>query len=123
MLTSVANRRQARRIAHAALEQQLAACVHIAPIESLYRWQGKLQREREFQLSMHTSAARAPALQSLLLALHPYELPAISTLNPLQIHAPYAQWVIENSAPAPQRRGRRGRVARSSAKDRTAHRP
>ena len=118
VLTTVGNLRQARRMAHAVLEQQLAACVHISAIESLYRWRGKLQQEREFQLSLHTSDARAAALQALLLELHPYELPSISVTAAQHVHAPYARWVIDNSAPTRARRS-----ARKSAKGRTAHRP
>ena len=118
VVTTVGNLRQARRIARAVLEQQMAACVHISAIESLYRWKGKLQQGREFQLAVHTSATRAPALQALLLALHPYELPAISVETALYVHAPYAHWVVENSALKPQRR-----TARKTAKVRTAHRP
>jgi periplasmic divalent cation tolerance protein len=104
-------------MARAALEQQLAACVHILPIESLYRWQGRLQQEREYQLALHTSASRRAGLYALLRALHPYELPAISVVTALKVHAPYARWVVENTAIAHQRAPRR------SAKGGTVHRP
>lgn len=111
VLTSVGNLRQARRIAREIVEQQLAACVHIAPIESVYRWQGRMQQQREFQLSMQTSATRATALQSALRTLHPYELPALYVVAPAHVDAPYARWVAQSCAPArvPRRAPRRAK--------------
>lgn len=118
LLTSVGSLRQARRIARALIEQHLAACVHIIPIHSVYRWQGRLHEEREFQLSMQTSAARVTALQSALHALHPYELPALYVVAPTRVHAPYARWVAQ-SCSLPRTR----RVPRAGAKGGTAGRP
>jgi periplasmic divalent cation tolerance protein len=107
VLTSVGSLRDARRIARALVEQQLAACVHIAPIESVYRWKGRLEREREFQLSMQTTATRAAALQSALRTLHPYELPALYVVAPARVDARYARWVAQSCAPARVRRAAR----------------
>jgi len=118
VLTSVGSLRQARRIARELVEQQLAACVHIAPIESIYRWKGRLQQQREFQLAMQTSAARAAALKSALRALHPYELPALYVVASAQADAPYARWVAQSCAPAGLPRS-----ARRRAKGGTAQRP
>ena len=118
VLTSVGSLRQARRIARELVGQQLAACVHIAPIQSVYRWHGRMQQQREFQLSMQTSAARAAALQSALRALHPYELPALYVLAPAHADAPYARWVAQSCTPA-----RVPRSARRGAKGGTAKRP
>jgi len=118
MLTSVGTRRQARQLARALIEQGLAACVHIAPIESVYRWKGRLHQQREFQLSMQTSATRAAALQAALRALHPYELPALYALRASQVYEPYASWVADSCAAtgAP-------RAVRRRAKGGTAARP
>lgn len=96
VLTTVDSLTQARRIARALVTRGLAACVHIAPIESFYRWNGRLQHEREFQLTLTTTAARSAALQSALRSLHPYELPAIAVLRPAAVHAPYARWVQQS---------------------------
>ena len=118
LLTSVGSLRQARRMARLLVEQHLAACVHIAPIESVYHWQGRLHREREFQLSMQTSASRAKALRSTLRTLHPYELPALYVVTPAWVYAPYARWIARSCVPA-----RLPRTARRGAKDATAVRP
>lgn len=118
VLTSVGSLRQARLIARELVQRRLAACVHVAPVESVYRWKGRMHQEREFQLSIHTSAPRAKALQTALHALHPYELPSVYVLAPEQVHAPYARWVAQSCEPARVRRGVRGH-----AKGGTADRP
>ena len=109
LLTSVGSLRQARRIARALIEQHLAACVHICPIESVYRWRGRLHAEREFQLSIQTIAARATALQATVRTLHPYELPALYVVAPARVHAPYARWVAQSCALPRARRAPRAR--------------
>src|SRR4051812_29655799 len=49
--------------AHALVDGRLAACVNLLPaMESLYRWDGKIEQERERQLAIKTSRARVPAL-------------------------------------------------------------
>lgn len=93
--TTVARRDDARRIATAAVERGLAACVQIEAIESVYRWQGALQRDREFRLMFKTTQARYPALEAALREMHPYTLPAIHAVAVVQADARYASWVVD----------------------------
>jgi periplasmic divalent cation tolerance protein len=92
ILTTVATREDAQRLAHAMVEQRLAACAQISAIESVYRWDGALQCEPEWRLLFKTTEAARTALQAALLAAHPYELPAIVAL-PMEAQAAFADWV------------------------------
>jgi periplasmic divalent cation tolerance protein len=92
VLTTVATRADADRLARAMVEQHLAACAQISAIDSVYRWQGAVRAEGEFRLLLKTTAARCPALQAALRAAHPYELPAIVAL-PVQAEVAFADWV------------------------------
>lgn len=61
--------------------ERLAACVNVLPeMESVYSWKGQVERDRECQLLIKTSAARLDALRQRLLALHPYEVPEFLVL-------------------------------------------
>ena len=84
-----------RRISRRLVQQRLAACVNLVPqIESIYRWQGKVEQGREALLIMKTSAKRFAALQAAILRLHPYESPEIIAW-PLSKGVPaYLRWVL-----------------------------
>src|SRR5690606_7562869 len=52
----------ASRIAEALVGERLAACVSVLPgVQSVYRWQGGIERADEVQLLAKTTAARMPA--------------------------------------------------------------
>lgn len=95
LMTTVDEESQARHMARRVVEQGLAACVQIARIDSVYRWEGALQEAAEWQLSCKVAPAQAPALWQALLAMHPYEVPMLYALPVAQVHQPYAQWVAQ----------------------------
>ena len=100
LCTTVGTAEDARRLADAAIERRLAACVHVDAIESVYRWQGAVQHDTEQRLVFKTSEAAAPALKALILELHPYELPALYALAVTDATPAYAAWVISETQPA-----------------------
>jgi periplasmic divalent cation tolerance protein len=65
-------------VATALLEQRLAACVNQVPgIKSLYRWEGRVEKDDEVLLLIKTTADRFAELEAMIRKLHPYELPEI----------------------------------------------
>jgi periplasmic divalent cation tolerance protein len=87
---------QARKIAAGLVEGRLAACAQILPVESVYRWRGKLERDREHLVVVKTLAACLPALERLVTRAHSYEVPEILALPVAWAHAPYAEWLRES---------------------------
>lgn len=88
----------ADQLATALVEEQLAACVNVLPgIQTVYRWQGALERSAESLLLAKTTSDRYLALETRLRALHPYDLPEIIAL-PVERGLPgYLAWVSEQS--------------------------
>lgn len=73
---------RASACARALIEQRLAACVTILPgALSTYRWEEKIQQEREVVMLAKTDATRAVALRDAILAAHPYNLPCILSVQ------------------------------------------
>jgi periplasmic divalent cation tolerance protein len=76
------------------LEQGLAACVNIVPgIQSIFRWEGKVERQGEFLLLIKARSEAFSAISARIVELHPYELPeviAVTIGNGLQ---PYLEWI------------------------------
>jgi periplasmic divalent cation tolerance protein len=93
VMTTVATRADADRLARDAVDRRLAACAQISAIDSIYRWQGAVQAEGEFRLLLKTTARRWPALLAALRAQHPYELPAIVALPCSHALPEFAHWV------------------------------
>ena len=72
----------ARIIARALVEEKLAACVHIIPkIESVYRWQGKIENTNEYVLLAKTSERNIEKTIQKIRVLHPYQIPEILVLH------------------------------------------
>ncbi|MBL9146942.1 MAG: divalent-cation tolerance protein CutA [Verrucomicrobiaceae bacterium] len=85
---------KARELGAAMVESQLAACVNLVPaIESIYRWQGAVQRDAEVLAIFKTTATLWPAFEQGIKAGHPYEVPEIVALKAEAVSEAYARWV------------------------------
>ena len=92
---TAASREEADRIAELLVSAQLAACVQILPeIESVYRWQGGVKREKEILLLAKTVASRFDELESRVRAMHSYETPEIIAVPVTDSSAPYLGWLL-----------------------------
>ena len=88
---------KARETGTALVVSQLAACVNLIPaIESIYRWQGKVETAGEVLAVFKSTAEAWPRFEARLKELHPYEVPEIVALRPEQVSEGYARWVAES---------------------------
>ena len=93
---------QAKRIANALVEEQLAACVNIlGPITSVYRWQGRVQRGREIAVLAKTRATLFPRLQKRVCELHDYEVPCVVAVPIAAGQPAFLDWLAQQTAPSP----------------------
>jgi periplasmic divalent cation tolerance protein len=101
VLVTCASPAEARRIAREVVSQRLAACANLleTPVQSVYRWKGKVEKAREFLLLIKTSARRLPALQAAVQRLHSYDVPEFIAL-PIMAGSPaYLRWLAECVTP------------------------
>lgn len=96
--TTVATREDARRIARELVGRKLAACAQITEIESFYAWKGELMNEPEYRLLLKATASRYAEIEQAIRAIHPYELPAIHSVEIADVYEPYGDWVERNSS-------------------------
>ena len=102
VLTTLPADADAAAFARALVEDRLAACVNMLPVmESVFRWEGRVDRETERQLLIKTSSARVPALWDRLRALHPYDVPEFIVLPIVDGSAAYLNWLAESTSPMP----------------------
>lgn len=98
--TTFGHEEAAKACALALVEQRLAACVQIVgPIESIYRWEGKIQQDREWKLVIKTVSARQTDLIQAIRRLHSYTEPEIIILPILAASEGYAHWLTEQTTP------------------------
>ena len=93
VLTTVTTRDEANKLARQLVEQQLAACVQMMPINSVYSWEGAIQQDDEVLLLIKTASARYAGVEAFLLANHSYSVPEILQLPIEQGSAAYLQWL------------------------------
>ncbi|HXD29797.1 MAG TPA: divalent-cation tolerance protein CutA [Pyrinomonadaceae bacterium] len=99
VLITAANGEEATRLAEMLVTARLAACVQLlSPMESIYRWQGKIERQSEILLLAKTTRECFEDLEREVRALHSYETPEIIALPITAGSAPYLTWIAENIA-------------------------
>ena len=99
VLVTCGNLIEARRIAAKVVRKRLAACATIilGPVQSVYRWKGKVENAREQLLLIKTVEKQLPALEAEIKRLHSYDVPEILALPALWGSADYLSWLSENS--------------------------
>ena len=97
---TAADAAQAEALAEALLERRLVACANLLPrMRSLYRWQGRLERDDEVAMILKTTADRLDEALRAIDALHPYDVPC-AVAWPVEAGLPaYLDWVREETRP------------------------
>ena len=97
VLTTAGSEQEARKIATELVERRLAACANILPrIQSLYRWEGKVESAEEFLLIIKSTKARSADVQAAIRELHSYDLPECIVLSIEDGSAEYLKWIEES---------------------------
>ncbi len=98
VLVTCGSSKEARKIARALVEWELAACVSMMPsaMESIYRWKGKVESAKEFLLVIKTARKRFAAVQAEVRRLHSYEVPEIIALPIADGSRDYLSWIAES---------------------------
>ena len=99
VLTTLPADADAAAFARTLVSERLAACVNLfAPMESVYRWEGDVQRDAERQLIMKTARARVDALWQRVRELHPYDVPEFVVLPIVDGSDAYLRWLGESTS-------------------------
>jgi periplasmic divalent cation tolerance protein len=97
VLTTAGSHEEASAITRALVDRGLAACVNItAPVESTYRWRGKVESAQEWLLIIKTTATAVHRIKEAIVELHSYDLPECIVLAIEDGSAGYLQWIGES---------------------------
>ncbi len=84
---------EAEKLARPLVEEKLVACVNVADVNSFFRWEGRLEEEKESLLIMKTKTDNIPAIIERIRELHSYDVPEVIALPIIQGNEGYLDWV------------------------------
>lgn len=94
VLTTCPDETIAKKIAEELVAAGFAACVNILPsMQSVYRWQGKIESAQENLLLIKSETEKFDAIQRQICARHPYELPEIIAVPIVDGLQGYLSWL------------------------------
>ena len=94
VLITTSGEEEAHKIAELLLNEKKAACVNIVPaVDSLFRWEGKIETAKESLLLVKTKASLFPGIVELVKRMHSYEVPEIIALPIIAGSEDYVKWL------------------------------
>lgn len=102
VITTLATQEEAEQLARHLVEQRLAGCVQVgSPLVSFYQWQGKVERDREYQVQIKSRLELVESLIAEISSHHPYETPEILVLPIVRGSEAYLAWLDQELRSAP----------------------
>ncbi len=92
-MTTVATRDDAEALAEGIVANRLASCVQIAEIDSVYEWDGKINKGQEFLLMIKGRSDLFARLREFVLRDHKYDLPELVTVQIADGDPRYLAWM------------------------------
>ena len=94
VVTTASTPEEAERLARTLVEERLAACATLIPgVQSIYRWEGKIESAAEVVVLLKTEADRLDELEARLCALHSYSTPEFLVLTVDAGSEAYLEWL------------------------------
>lgn len=98
ILTNVPDRAVAEKLARALVEARAAACVNILPAgRSIYRWRERVEQADEIPLLIKSTAANYAAVEEIVRAQHPYDVPELVAIPITQGLPAYLDWLAQET--------------------------
>ena len=95
LITTVPNQLLAEQIAKELIERKLAACVSIKEIKSIYKWQGNIEENKEFEITIKSLPESLNELTLILKENITYEVPEL-IYKIFDSENSYFQWIEES---------------------------
>jgi periplasmic divalent cation tolerance protein len=87
---------EARKIGRTLVAENVAACVNIHPIQSIYRWRGKVEEGTEVALMVKTTDNMVDRVIERAQELHSYQVPDIVAWPIAKGNPDYLKWIAES---------------------------
>ncbi len=100
--TTTSTREQADMLAELLVSSGHVTCAQVdGPITSIYRWEGKVERNEEFRLTLKFGEPALPGVEAALHDHHPYDTPEWIVVKADRVAEKYLSWTMANSSSLP----------------------
>jgi periplasmic divalent cation tolerance protein len=99
VFVTASSQAEGEAIAQALLQAQLAACVSLMPIRSIYTWNGEVHNEGEWQLLIKTDLRHFDQLETKVREVHSYEVPEVIAVPIVAGSSSYLNWITQQVLP------------------------
>ena len=96
LITSVAKKKEAKKLSKKLVEKGLAACVSSFSAKSIYLWQEKLCDKKE-QILLIKTDVKFKKVAKFIRKHHSYETPEILALKPKDVFKKYEIWIKKST--------------------------
>ena len=98
VLVTASSKKEGQKLASCLLQEKLAACVNVIDgVNSLFRWQGKIDKAKEALLIIKTRKTLFNKLLKKVKSLHSYEVPEIVALPIIAGNKKYLDWIDDST--------------------------
>ena len=98
VLITSKNKQEAQKIAAKLVEDKLIACANIIdPIESIFRWEGKVDNTSESLLILKTRKSLFKRVVKAVKSVHSYSVPEIIALPIIDGSGDYLKWINDST--------------------------
>lgn len=84
---------EAKKIGQELIEKKLAGCVNIFPIDSIYSFEGKIVKDKEFAMFIKTKRENFKKVEKFILKNHSYNTPCIVEIPISRATPKYLKWL------------------------------
>ena len=88
---------EAKELSNKLVEKQLAACIQLQPIHSIYKWNNEIQNEKEYKITIKTLQRNLSSINELFKKHHPYECPEFIVTKVIASTSEYTKWLTQSS--------------------------
>ncbi len=86
------DKKEAKKISAHLINKKLVACTNFFPINSMYRWKGKIVDNKEYMLLLKSLNKNYNKIKKEIEKMHSYDIPFIGKIN-IDINKKYEKWM------------------------------
>jgi len=88
------NTLEAQQISRHLLQKKLIACANLFPVESVYKWKGKMVEAGEAVLILKTLKNKVEKIKKEIEKIHSYKIPCLTEIE-VNPNEQYGKWLLE----------------------------